>query len=253
MALEFDSIDFQVLQGVSRWKWENGKLIVPEKTKQSADLLLDKAGERLAELAKRWGLEMAHIQFPKMKRGYELFASFMNNSDDSVNDNAQAEIAYAIAGNQPNQSDPKPANPSGGNEMSIEQMGSLLGADYARIHEFLKEQREEGKIVIITSNITGICHHTNDKLLPERGVFKPHMWTGYNYLNSWRDTMSQLAHLQDLLRRDGKVSQYEYQLRRPDNAFCGYSTDYYLCHDYLGDEVRIGVSRPEDWRLIEAA
>jgi len=126
----------------------------------------------------------------------------------------------------------------------------LLGADYARIHEFLLEQHLEGNIVIITSNTTNLCYHTNDLLKPERGVFKSHQWTGYNYLNSWRETLEQLERLRSLLATDGLVQGYEYQLYRPDNAFCTYSTDYYLCRDYLGDEVRIGVSRPNDWSIL---
>lgn len=150
----------------------------------------------------------------------------------------------------------------------------LLGADYIRIHEFLLEQRKEGNIVIITSNITrdesgrlvstdnpsagrDICHHTNDLLLPNRAFWSANQFTGYNYRLSWRSDFNDFEHLnpqyirlKELLEQDGYVQNYEYTLFRPDGALCSYSTTYFLCRDYLGDEVRIGVSRPRDWRLL---
>lgn len=134
---------------------------------------------------------------------------------------------------------------------------NLLGFDYCAMHEFLAAQRKEGKIVIITSNKTGICYHTNDLLRPERGVLQPLQWNGYNYLRSWRRSLHdwenlnpQLERLQELLARDGQVLDYDYTLYRPDDAHCRYSTSYYLCNDYMGDQVRVGISRPEDWELL---
>ncbi len=127
---------------------------------------------------------------------------------------------------------------------------TLFGADYIRVHEFLLEQRHNGNIVIITSNTTNICYHTNDLLLPERGILYGSAWVGYNYLHSWRDSMEQYNRLRSLLQRDKFVPHYEYELRRPDDALCSYGTNYYLCQNYLGDEVRIGVSRPQDWRIV---
>ncbi|MBW4579637.1 MAG: hypothetical protein KME42_08705 [Tildeniella nuda ZEHNDER 1965/U140] len=153
----------------------------------------------------------------------------------------------------------------------------LLGADYRRIHHFLIEQRTEGNIVIITSNITrdvhgnpintpnpqagqDICHHTSDLLLPSRAYWSPRQFSGYNYRLSWRksrddyDTLNpEYERLKDLLARDGQIPDYEYTLYRTDGALCRYQTSYFLCQDYLGDAVRIGVSRPQDWQLLEAA
>lgn len=143
----------------------------------------------------------------------------------------------------------------------------LLGADYCRMHEFLMEQRQQGKIVIITSNTSDICYHTNDLLNQTRGKRKPHEWTGYCYLWSWRaDRASrpidginpQYERLKSLLERDGYVPSYEYELFRPDvkenralDSWVTYKTDYYLCNDYLGDQVRIGVSHPDDYSVLE--
>ena len=173
----------------------------------------------LAVSAKKLDKFDARIFYPGCQQPFRVLAAMVSNNSDPMD--------------LPNQS-----------------QNLLLGADYARIHEFLLEQRLEGNIVIITSNTTNLCYHTNDLLRPERGVYKPHQWTGYNYLNSWRETLGQLERLQSLLHKEGEVKGYEYQLYRPDNAFCTYSTDYYLCRDYLGDEVRIGVSRPQDWSIL---
>lgn len=153
---------------------------------------------------------------------------------------------------------------------------SLFGADYMRILEFLMEQRESGNIVIITSNITrdaygqnittdsptagrDMCHHTSDLLLPSRAFWSPLQFTGYNYRLSWRrdrDDYTRLnpkyQKLKDVLARDGIAPNFEYTLYRPDGAKCRYETTYFLCRDYCGDEVRIGVSRPQDWAVLES-
>ncbi|MCC5619428.1 hypothetical protein LC605_31085 [Nostoc sp. CHAB 5836] len=150
----------------------------------------------------------------------------------------------------------------------------LLGADYIRIHEFLIDQKRQGNIVIITSNITrddsgnpistenplagrDICHHTSDELTPQRAYWTPKDFTGYNYRKSWRRDFNDYEHLnpqyhklKEALERDGYVENYEYTLYRPDGAYCSYLTSYYLCRNYLNDIVRIGVSKPQDWQLI---
>lgn len=152
----------------------------------------------------------------------------------------------------------------------------LLGADYVRIHEFLIEQKQSGHIVVVTSNITrdelgnpistphpragrDICHHTSDLLLPSRAYWSARQFSGYNYRLSWRagrddyeNLNPQYERLKETLARDGYVPNYEYTLYRPDGALCSYNTTYFLCRDYLGDEVRVGVSKPNDWQLLEA-
>ena len=154
---------------------------------------------------------------------------------------------------------------------------NLVGADYRRILELLMQQKEEGNIVIITSNVTrdengnpintenptsgrDICHHTNDLLLPSRASWTASQFTGYNYRRSWRrgfDDFERLNpeyhRLREALAKDGCAPNFEYTLYRPDGALCSYSTSYFLCNDYCGDQVRIGISRPQDWSLIESA
>ncbi|BAZ18399.1 hypothetical protein NIES4071_102840 (plasmid) [Calothrix sp. NIES-4071] len=132
----------------------------------------------------------------------------------------------------------------------------IYGADYVGILDFLKESRLQGRIVVITSNTTNICYHTNDLLLPSRGILMPYQWVGFDYSALWRNSrggISQLENLQQILASDRYIEGYDYNLRRPDGAIVEYQTDYYLCRGFLGDEVRIGVSLPEDYRILEEA
>lgn len=168
------------------------------------------------------------------------------------NSNRVAQIPVSMTNATPSEE----REPQAMNDQQLD----LLGADYRRILELLMQMNDEGKIVIITSNVTNICLHTSSLLKPSRAVWSPNQFTGYNYLKSWRLTRDdesqinpQFDRLQSLLQRDGQVSNYEYTLFRPDGALCSYSTDYYLCNNYNGDQVRIGISKPEDWALLEPA
>ncbi|MCU0881499.1 MAG: hypothetical protein MUF14_02395, partial [Hyphomonadaceae bacterium] len=147
-----------------------------------------------------------------------------------------------------------------GNDMPVGGGDILLGADYLKILEKLMEWRSEGKIVVITSNTTDICLHTNDLLKPSRAYWTANQFTGYNYLRSWRASYEDITRLnpqydrlKSLLSSDGHVPGYRYDLFRPDGAKCTYQTDFFLCRDYCGDEVRIGVSGLADWSLLEEA
>ena len=134
--------------------------------------------------------------------------------------------------------------------ISTQNEPNLQDADYLRVLDFIREKRADGRIVVITSMISNICQHTNDLLSPERGVLQPYQWAGYNYLQAWRDSLDEYSRLIELLNRDGYVPQYQYKLRRPDNRLCSYETDYYLVPNYLGEPIRIGVSKPEAWQLL---
>lgn len=196
----------------------------------------------MALQALRFNKAETEIFYPGCKRPYQIPAEMAHGTRALADTN--------FSGRADNM------QPNFGNE--------LLGADYMRILEFLMEQRQEGNIVIITSNTSNVCYHTNDLLLPSRANWTASQFTGYNYLRSWRATREddpanpqrlnpQFDTLRDILASDGYAPGYEYTLYRPDDALCSYATDYYLCRDYCGDEVRIGVSRPADWRLLEAA
>lgn len=136
---------------------------------------------------------------------------------------------------------------------------NLFGADYVALWEFCLEQYKDGNIVIITDNQSNICLHTNDRLKPERAYWSAKDFDGYDYLKSWRRDRNRTAadginpqyfDLKRLLERDHYVPDYEYELFRPDDALVSYSTSYYLCQNYQGREVRIGVSKPEMYQVL---
>lgn len=225
-----------------------GVLIFEVPSDLDAGTLIDESTELLAASASNCQCEAAIIRFPGCGDHFYRVPSKMAQSNTGDSKSIM----------------PKPSDLN----------NKLLGADYVRIHEFLVEERQKGNIVIITSNITrdesgqiistenpaagrDICHHTNDLLLPNRAFWDAKTFTGYNYRLSWRRDFNDYEHLnpqyhrlKEFLAADGYVSDYEYTLYRPGGSFCEYKTDFYLCRDYLGDEVRIGVSRPQDWRLI---
>lgn len=135
----------------------------------------------------------------------------------------------------------------------------LFGADYLKILEHLLQLTQEGKIVQIVDNDSDRCLHVNNLLRPSRAYWDSQQFIGFNYAVAWRkdgrdqnsEPSDQYYRLKDVLRQDKRATGYSYQLYRPDGAYCEYSTDYFLCHDYCGHAVRIGVSRVEDWRLLQ--
>jgi hypothetical protein len=243
-----DKVDIQQILQLPGWqiKYSRELLILEAPDEGAADNLIEFGTDDLAISAMKFDCLAAIVRFPGcVDKPYRVPA-------------AMAEKNTGIKMNSNNSQ----VNPN------------LLGADYVRIHEFLIEQRLAGNIVVVTSNITrdaqgrrtqtenpeagrDICHHTNDLLLPSRACWDSKDWTGYNYRLSWRrdyDDFTRLnpeyLQLKELLARDGQVENFEYTLYRPDSCKCRYSTSYYLCRNYLGDEVRIGISRPEDWAII---
>lgn len=223
---------------------------------EAARQLKDNSLQWLALQALALGVKDTKVYFSEVDKPYQIPATF-------------AAGEYIRMQEPPNQ---KPLN----QELS-EVARNLVGASYLKILEFLQEQRKNGNIVIITSNITrddrgniistnnpaagrDLCHHTSDLLRPSRAFWSASQFSGYNYRLSWRqgfddyDNLNpQYHHLKQILERDGTAPNYEYTLYRPDGALCSYSTSYFLCDDYCGDSVRIGVSRPQDWQLIQAA
>jgi hypothetical protein len=136
----------------------------------------------------------------------------------------------------------------------IEQGGlppeDVFGMDYMRLLEKLQAWRSEGKIVIITSNTSNICLHTNDLLTPARATWTAAQFHGYDYLRSWRADMGSYEQLKKLLAREKYVPSFEYELYRPNGDRCSYQTDFFLCRNYCGDEVRIGVSEVGAYSVV---
>lgn len=231
---------------------DNKTLIFEVPDQEQAELLLARALKPLAASAKNCNCGYAILRYPNCGDHIFRIPAKMANSDRPINNQIPT------------------------NKMSIQNplAEKLVGADYIRIHEFLIDQKRQGNIVIITSNITrdnlgnpistenpvvgrDICHHTSDELTPQRAYWTAKDFTGWNYRKSWRRDFNDYEHLnpqyhrlKEALERDGFAENYEYTLYRPDGAFCSYSTSYYLCNGYLNDIVRIGVSKPGDWKLI---
>jgi hypothetical protein len=144
------------------------------------------------------------------------------------------------------------APPSVFSESGIEAIGRSKPI-LARSLEPLLEADTKGKIVTIVSMVTDKCKHSN--VPPKRGLRLAPNWTGYDYRQSWKlDGTNLSQEYLDLIKKlydDRVVSDYEYDLIRPDDgARLRYSTSYTLV-EFFGELVRVGVSRPEDFTLIE--
>lgn len=123
----------------------------------------------------------------------------------------------------------------------------------ARSLEPLLQANAEGKLITIVSMINDRCKHSN--VPPKRGLRLAPDWTGYDYRQSWKldgtNLSDEYLNLIKNLYDDKIVSDCEYDLIRPnDGARLRYSTTFTLS-DFFGEPVRFGVSRPEDYTLIE--
>ena len=117
----------------------------------------------------------------------------------------------------------------------------------------IAQAASEGQCITITSMVTDRCKHSN--IPPERGKRPAPDWTGYDYLKSWKldgvNPSSEYLELINRLSSGEQIVGYEYYLVRPnDGAVVCYLTDYWRM-DFFGEDVRIGVSRPEDYTVIE--
>lgn len=145
------------------------------------------------------------------------------------------------------------APPSVFSESGIEFIGRS-NPILARSLEPLPEAETKGKIITIVSMVTDKCKHSN--VPPKRGLRLAPNWTGYDYRQSWKlDGINLSQEYKDLIKKlydDGVVPDYEYDLNRPDDgARLRYSTRFTLV-DFFGELVRVGVSRQEDFTLIES-
>lgn len=226
-----DVIDMSLMQ--LPWQDKGNRLILNQPNRCSA-LALAKSDEirtRIALLVKKLGYEMAHICYPGMRRGLEVFASMADEQGEAQ----------------------QPSTPMQGFE------NLLKGADEMRVLDFLREKISDGLIVIITSQVSDQCLYTSKSLKPERAFFTPAQFQGYDYAKSWDihkvgHPSEEYQRMRSLLEQDGAIQGYQYRLIRPDGALCEYATDYYDVADGWGGHwVRIGVSRPEDYRVLQPA
>lgn len=152
----------------------------------------------------------------------------------------------------------------GERQVSIENMTNaeieqIAGASFLAIHEKMKEWRSEGLIVTVTDMMTNHCLHVNDLQAPDRGGgWKGRDWIGLNFLTLWRDSFmsgkfNYFEQLITTVQKDLHIPQFEYNLRAPSGDLRRYVSDYYFVESYLDTPVRICVSKPQNWEVVEAA
>jgi hypothetical protein len=131
---------------------------------------------------------------------------------------------------------------------------NLVDANKRQVLDFILEQRDAGKIVVVTSQITNRCVDI-DLISPSRGIFAyASQWYGMNFMELWRESMDQYFSLLGGLQRDGYIPNFTYDLLRVDGSLGRYAKDYYLAQNFLHNEpVRISVGNANDWELVRLA
>lgn len=103
----------------------------------------------------------------------------------------------------------------------------------------------------ITEMGTDICLLTNGQGSPERLIWEPAKYQGFNYRWLWRDSMDDYERLYQALRQEGKAENFSYKLRRVDGSLARYTADYTLVEEFLGVAARMSFNH--EWQLVEPA
>lgn len=200
--------------------------------------------------------------FVKPKHSTEILSGQLNRFESTrtwIQEEARRrglKSAYILrgAGQRPYQILVFPPTPiSLFSEAAVESVGRS-NPILSRSLEALLQADSEGKTITIVSMLNDRCKHSN--VPPKRGIRLAPDWTGYDYRSSWKlDGTNLSAEYRKLIRSlydDRVVPNYEYDLIRPDDgARLRYQTSYTLV-DFFGEPVRIGISDPEAFTLIEA-
>jgi hypothetical protein len=138
-------------------------------------------------------------------------------------------------------------------EVTVEAVGRS-NPKLAHSLEPLLQADSEGKLITIVSMLNDRCKHST--VPPKRGLRLAPDWTGYDYRQSWKldgtNLSNEYLELIKKLYDDDVVPNYEYDLIRPDDgARLRYQTSYTLV-DFFGEPVRVGISDPEAFTLVEA-
>jgi hypothetical protein len=125
----------------------------------------------------------------------------------------------------------------------------------ARAMDPIAELAEGEKFITIVSMESGRCKHSN--VTKERGIRPAPEWTGYDYRQSWRIDGENLSEeyfkLVNRLYDNEQLTGFEYKLIRPDDgALVSYATDFFYLPDWYGEPVRVGLSNPNDYQVLEA-
>jgi hypothetical protein len=199
------------------------RVLVPDL--RSAKQLLNHKHGRLSQKCAEWGQDKVELVWSFLHRPLCIHASDSGDANMS-------NIITATKNGRPN----------------------LADANKRQVLEFILEQREAGKVVVVTSQITNRCVDI-DLISPERGIFAyASQWHGMNFMELWRESMDQYFSLLGGLERDGYIPNFAYDLLRVDGSLGRYNKDYYLARNFLHNEpVRISVGNQNDWELVRPA
>jgi hypothetical protein len=192
---------------------------------RSAKLLLNRKHGRLSKKCAEWGQDKVELVWSLLQRPLCIHASDSGDADMS-------NVITATKNGRPN----------------------LVDANKRQVLDFILEQRDAGKIVVVTSQITNRCVDI-DLISPSRGIFAyASQWYGMNFMELWRESMDQYFSLLGGLQRDGYIPNFTYDLLRVDGSLGRYAKDYYLAQNFLHNEpVRISVGNANDWELVRLA
>jgi hypothetical protein len=247
-----DGLDWEIMEKFWGKPDENNR-ITWNLSKSTADRILNGAYERLAIILKKANLSGVLLTFPGATTGYEI-EPLEDEDTDSVNDEACRDLVLSIAG------------ASGESERRVQEVdfsGLGLGntylrdANYLKIEEFIGEMRQRGYIVTITDMVSNRCLKVNDLQVQDRGGgWTGANWAGLNFLNLWKDSFlagnhNYFGELIELVGSEWFIPNFEYLLRAPNGDLRRYWSFYFYALDYLGTPVRICVSVPGNWDVVE--
>lgn len=205
-------------------------LIINAPSQEEAQEFYRQSIQQLAQSAAKLKRLAALIRYPECHRPYRIPAKMSyTTGDDRM---STTNIVLPTTNGRPN----------------------LADATRRQVFDFIEEQRESGKIIMVASQITDRCVDVQC-VSRERGIFAyASQWHGYNFWELWRETIDQYFRLRQLLDSDGYISGYVYEILRIDGSKARYKKDYYLANNFLpGEPVRISVAERQDWELIRPA
>ncbi|NES07804.1 MAG: hypothetical protein F6K22_36460 [Okeania sp. SIO2F4] len=132
-------------------------------------------------------------------------------------------------------------------------------ADSEAVLDFVKGKKAEGLIVTVTGMHSDKCLLVNDlQALDRGGGWTAQDWIGIDFKKLWHDSFlvgktNYYGQLVEAVERDRYLPNFFDHIRRPSGALAEYSSSYHYVDNFLGAPVRIAVSTPGDWRIIESA
>lgn len=134
-------------------------------------------------------------------------------------------------------------------------------AGYEEITDFIRGWRAQNLIVTVTSMVSDRCLMVNDLQILDRNgeqgqTWTIENWTGLDFKTLWKDSFmpGRKNYYGDLVSRvssEHYIPGFEYAIRRPSGALGFYQTDYHYVENFAGVPVRIAISKPGDWRIVE--